>query len=173
MKSKSGHSLVRSGAPVITLSALLAAGPALADTGTWNTTTGTWDTTATNWTGVSNTPWDSTNGPSNTAAIGDSETLYTVTVSGSVYAGSTSLGSGAILNLNGATPTIFTGLSSIVPASGSTINVTGASHTLPSLQLSNGGSGSTMYITGDMRNRRSQRLEAAATTQRASSTNIL
>jgi autotransporter-associated beta strand protein len=154
MKPTSAHRLVRSGTRAayllaVSIASLLASGPAVAATGTWNATSGTWDTTDTNWSGVSGTPWDSTNGPSNTAVIGYSETPYTVTVSDSVYAGSTSLDNGATLNLYGATPTTFTGLSAIVVASGSTINVTGASHTLPALQLSNGGSDSTMYITGD------------------------
>jgi len=47
------------------------AGPVQAGTGTWTGgALANWDTTATNWSGVSGTPWDSTNGPSNTAAFG-------------------------------------------------------------------------------------------------------
>lgn len=52
---------------------------ASAATGTWTgTNVGTWDDTDANWSGVSGTPWDITNGPSNTALFataGDSASL--------------------------------------------------------------------------------------------------
>lgn len=52
---------------------------ASAATGAWTgTNVGTWDTTDANWSGVSGTPWDITNGPTNTASFataGDSASL--------------------------------------------------------------------------------------------------
>ena len=52
---------------------------ASAATGTWTgTNVGTWDTTDANWSGVSGTPWNITNGPTNTASFataGDSASL--------------------------------------------------------------------------------------------------
>jgi fibronectin-binding autotransporter adhesin len=80
--------------------------------GTWSATSGTWNTTATNWTGVTGTPWDSTNGTSNTANF--SATSGNSTVSGTVYvngisytaaSGSFAIESGTI-SVGGTTPSI-------------------------------------------------------------------
>jgi T5SS/PEP-CTERM-associated repeat protein len=48
---------------------LLAVGGTRAATGTWDGTDSAWDTTASHWTGVSGTPWDATNGGTNSANI--------------------------------------------------------------------------------------------------------
>ena len=85
---------------------------ALGADGIWSATSGTWDTSATNWTGVSGTPWDSTNGTSNTANF--TATSGNATVSGTVFvngisytaaSGSFAINSGTI-NLAGTAPSI-------------------------------------------------------------------
>ena len=58
--------------------------PSFAAQGTWSGgTNGTWDTSATNWSGVSETPWDSSNGFTNTSLF---NATAAATVSGTVYA---------------------------------------------------------------------------------------
>jgi fibronectin-binding autotransporter adhesin len=80
--------------------------------GVWSATSGTWNTSNSNWTGVTGTPWDSTNGGNNTANF--TSTSGSATVSGTVYAnqitytaasGSFAINSGTV-NLAGTTPTI-------------------------------------------------------------------
>lgn len=63
---------------------LIAASHIQAATGTWNSTSGTWDATGTNWTGVTGTPWDGANGPTNIANF--TATSGSATVSGTVFA---------------------------------------------------------------------------------------
>ncbi|MCX6970702.1 MAG: autotransporter-associated beta strand repeat-containing protein [Verrucomicrobia bacterium] len=70
---------------------LLFGGEAQAANGTWSvggnaSTSGTWDSSATNWTGVSGSPWDSSNGTTNIALFGVATGAFNVTLSGSVYA---------------------------------------------------------------------------------------
>jgi autotransporter-associated beta strand protein len=97
---------------LIPAACLAFATPVFADTGTWSATSGTWNTSNSNWTGVTGTPWDSSNGTLNIANF--TSTSGNATVSGTVYAnqitytaasGSFLITSGAI-NLAGTTPTI-------------------------------------------------------------------
>jgi fibronectin-binding autotransporter adhesin len=91
----------------------LASGTAQAAVGTWTSSgawNGTsydlWDTTATNWSGVSGTPWDITNGPTNIANIGTNVTVNgTVYTNGINFTGSLVVGQGEI-TLAGTTPFI-------------------------------------------------------------------
>ena len=85
--------------------------PALhAADGTWTGGNGTWNDTATNWSGVTGTPWDSTNGPNNAAIFGStgagapvSGTVYTNRITFNTTGG---LGGSGTINLAGTTPTI-------------------------------------------------------------------
>jgi autotransporter-associated beta strand protein len=117
---------------------------ALGADGTWSATSGTWDTSATNWTGVSGTPWDSTNGTSNTANF--TATSGSATVSGTVFvngisytaaSGSFAINSGTI-TLAGAAPSI-----TVNPSRTLTINSTLAG----SAGLTKNGTG-TLDLTG-------------------------
>ena len=108
-----------------------------ATNGTWNVTSGTWDTSATNWTGVTGTPWSSTNGPSNVATF---NTSGTATINGSVYAqqvnvqqgmtinGGTLNISGGVAQNNGAiflTATSYTTLGCTIAISGASTQISG------------------------------------------------
>lgn len=70
---------------------------------------GTWDTTATGWTGASGTPWDSTNGPGNTATfaggtpVNVSSDVYT---NGITFGATTTLESTGVVNFAGTSPTV-------------------------------------------------------------------
>ena len=73
-------------------------------------TSGTWDTTATGWTGASGTPWDSTNGPGNTATfsagtpVNVSVNVYTNGITFSAI--TTTLQSTGVVNFAGTNPTV-------------------------------------------------------------------
>jgi autotransporter-associated beta strand protein len=81
--------------------------------GRQSSASGTWDTSATNWTGVSGTPWDSTNGVTINAIFNPTSAQPTITVSGSVTANTLTVGgnnnvltSGGTINLAGTNPTV-------------------------------------------------------------------
>ena len=82
---------------------------AQAATGTWSGGVGdTWDTTATNWTGVTDTPWDSTNGPTNTAVFNLAALLApvsgTVFTNGITFNTGGTINTGGIITMDGSTP---------------------------------------------------------------------
>jgi hypothetical protein len=89
MKSK--NSCILSSFPTLACAVLLTVGFALTFTqsadaadGTWTGGAGAiWNTTATNWSGVSGTPWDAANGPSNLAIFNTPGA--TASVSGTVF----------------------------------------------------------------------------------------
>ncbi|HEX7262228.1 MAG TPA: autotransporter-associated beta strand repeat-containing protein, partial [Luteolibacter sp.] len=92
----------------------LSASVAHAATGTWNGGAGNWNTTDVGWTGVTGTPWDSTNGATNSAIFGG--TAGTVSLTSGVFANALTFNttgytiSGAnTLTLAGTTPTVTTG----------------------------------------------------------------
>src|SRR6478752_6082502 len=71
----------------------------------------TWDTSGTNWVGAPVTPWDVTNGPTNTANFNTAS--LAVTVSGTVYTNGIKFSnagtlSGGTITLAGTTPVIDT-----------------------------------------------------------------
>jgi hypothetical protein len=110
MKSKS-NPFVPSIAIVVSLIAINTAQLTSAATGTWTGASDgiTWDTTANNWSGVSGTPWDFINGPSNTATF-NTASLATV-ISGPVHTNwitfsTTGAVSASTINLVGTTPGI-------------------------------------------------------------------
>ena len=91
------------------MSGFFAPQSAEAATGTWSGTNGaTWDINATNWIGVTGTPWDSSNGLTNTALF---STAANATVSGTVYANTITIDglttiTGGTITLSGSNPTI-------------------------------------------------------------------
>ncbi|MCE9632153.1 MAG: autotransporter-associated beta strand repeat-containing protein [Planctomycetia bacterium] len=95
---------------------------ATAATGTWTgANNATWNSSATNWSGVSGTPWDSTNGPANDAVFntGGTPNAY---VSGTVYSKSIAFPLTAILWSSTTTPSgiSLSGNSTLSAASGRT-----------------------------------------------------
>ena len=78
--------------------------------GTWNGSAGaTWSTSAENWLNVSGTPWDATNGPTNTAFF--STANASATVSGTVWTNAISFSdtgtiSGGTITLAGSSPAV-------------------------------------------------------------------
>jgi fibronectin-binding autotransporter adhesin len=100
------------------VAALVAAGPALAATGTWTGGAGAaWDTSANNWSGVTSPAWNQANGTNNAAVFNTAGA--TPTVSDTVYANkitfsntATISGSGTItLGKKGATNPSITAVS--------------------------------------------------------------
>ncbi len=82
-----------------------------AATGTWSGGVGdTWNTTATNWTGVTDTPWDVTNGPTNTAVFNLASLVApvsgTVFTNGITFSTGGTINSGGIITLAGTSPTL-------------------------------------------------------------------
>ncbi|MCX5653227.1 MAG: hypothetical protein NTY65_01030, partial [Planctomycetota bacterium] len=61
----------------------------------------TWDTSATNWSGATGTPWDLTNGPTNTASFGT--VADQANLSGTVYAGGLTFNQSATVSNGGNT----------------------------------------------------------------------
>jgi autotransporter-associated beta strand protein len=105
MKSRKNRFLAFS---VLSLSLLQSAQAA---TGTWSGGVGdTWDTTATNWTGVTDTPWDGTNGPNNTAVFNLAALLApvsgTVFTNGITFSTGGTINPGGIITLGGTSPTL-------------------------------------------------------------------
>ena len=96
--------------PFVAIAAITMVQAASAAPGTWSGAfDGTWDITAANWSGVSGTPWDATNGPSNTATF-DIASLAAV-VSGPVHANGITFSTtgalgGSSINLVGTAPGI-------------------------------------------------------------------
>ncbi|MCX5653741.1 MAG: autotransporter-associated beta strand repeat-containing protein [Planctomycetota bacterium] len=109
MFSRNTRSLL--GLLVAAMLGLVLVAPVQAATGTWNgpNLTGTWGTTEANWTGlVPGTPWDLTNGPTNTASFNTDNNV--ANVSGAIYANTVAIGasgntvnvaSGGALGING------------------------------------------------------------------------
>lgn len=91
---------------------LLAAIPAVAATGTWSGGAGaTWTTGTTNWSNLTGTPWDLTNGGTNSAVFNSASA--TPTVSGTVWVNAITFSntaniSGGTITLAGSVPTITT-----------------------------------------------------------------
>jgi autotransporter-associated beta strand protein len=79
--------------------------------GTWSGGVGdTWDATATNWTGVTDTPWDGTNGPNNIAVFNLAALLApvsgTVFTNGITFSTGGTINSGGIITMGGTSPTL-------------------------------------------------------------------
>ncbi|MBK8094870.1 MAG: autotransporter-associated beta strand repeat-containing protein [Verrucomicrobiaceae bacterium] len=78
----------------------------LAATGTWTGPGTTWDTSATNWSGVSGTPWDSTNGATNNAITGSDLTVSGTVFTNGITFSATKAISGGTITLAGSNPFI-------------------------------------------------------------------
>ena len=130
----------------ILLSGLFAPQLAQAADGTWTGTSGaTWNTSATNWSGVSENPWDSTNGSGNTA-IFNSGANATVSGGSNIYVNNITFNAnttllftsppeavvtlaGANATINAATgttstiKTVLAGTNGLIKAGGGTVNL--------------------------------------------------